>query len=104
MPTHDSFPEREIRVIQSFSKYARSYDRYAQLQKSMAERLAALLYGVLTLLGPVPLDYEIHEGPGVPLHAHVNARHFPYSNIGGTLNLPSTLAASIRQARSQRGG
>ena len=65
---------------------------------------AALLYGVLTLLGPIPLDYEIHEGPGVPLHAHVNARHFPYSNIGGTLNLPSTLAASIRQARSQRGG
>ena len=30
-------------LINSFSKYANTYDRYAQLQKSMAERLASLL-------------------------------------------------------------
>lgn len=33
----------EDRIIKSFSKYAKSYDRHAQLQKSMAERLATLL-------------------------------------------------------------
>jgi galactose-1-phosphate uridylyltransferase len=55
-----------------------------------------LLYDVLQILGPIPLDYEIHDGPGVPLHAHVNTRHFAYSNIGGTLNLPSTLLATFR--------
>jgi malonyl-CoA O-methyltransferase len=35
--------DKEDRIIKSFSKYARSYDRHAQLQKSMAERLASLL-------------------------------------------------------------
>lgn len=52
---------------------------------------ARTLHRVLQILGPMPLDYEIHDGPGVPLHAHVNSRHYPYSNIGGTLNLPSLL-------------
>jgi malonyl-CoA O-methyltransferase len=33
----------EDSIIKSFSKYAKSYDRHAQLQKSMAERLASLL-------------------------------------------------------------
>jgi len=55
---------------------------------------ARMLHEVLKILGPVPLDYEIHDGPGVPLHAHVNSRHYPYSNIGGTLNLPSLLLQS----------
>tara|TARA_B100001123_G_C15211401_1_gene987412 strand:- start:137 stop:898 length:762 start_codon:yes stop_codon:yes gene_type:complete len=36
-------PEVELKIIESFSKYARSYDRYALLQKSMAERLASYL-------------------------------------------------------------
>ena len=38
---------------------------------------------------------------GVPIHAHVNARLYPYSNVAGTLNLPSTIfenAAAIRHA------
>lgn len=39
----DSFSERENYIIKSFSKHAKSYDRHAQLQNSMAERLAALL-------------------------------------------------------------
>ena len=33
----------EKNIIKSFSKYAHSYDRYALLQKSMAERLASYL-------------------------------------------------------------
>jgi len=33
----------EQKIIESFSKYARSYDRYALLQRSMAERLASYL-------------------------------------------------------------
>ena len=33
----------EKKVVESFSKHARSYDRYAYLQKSMAERLASYL-------------------------------------------------------------
>lgn len=43
----------EENLIDSFSKHAKSYDRYAQLQKSMAERLASLL--------PVPLPNNVLE-------------------------------------------
>lgn len=43
----------EEKLIDSFSKHASSYDRYAQLQKSMAERLASLL--------PAPLPDNILE-------------------------------------------
>lgn len=35
--------DNEDRIIKSFSKYAKSYDRHAQLQKNMAERLASML-------------------------------------------------------------
>ncbi|MBX3023477.1 DUF4921 family protein [bacterium] len=60
---------------------------------------SALLHQALQLLGPLPLDYEVHDGRGVPLHAHVCARFFPYSNVGGTLNLPSELAPSTAPGR-----
>lgn len=60
---------------------------------------AALLHEALQILGPLPLDYEVHDGPGVPLHAHVCARYFPYSNVGGTLNLPSELAPTLPPRR-----
>jgi len=33
----------EAQIVNSFSKYAKSYDRHAQLQKTMAERLASML-------------------------------------------------------------
>jgi malonyl-ACP O-methyltransferase BioC len=36
-------PDFEQRVIESFSKHVKTYDRNAQLQRSMAERLAALI-------------------------------------------------------------
>ena len=50
----------EEHLIDSFSRHAITYDRYAQLQKSMAERLASLL--------PVPLpDYIFEIGCGTGL-------------------------------------
>ena len=55
---------------------------------------ARALYRILRVLGPLPLDYEIHQGEGLPLHAHINARLYPYSNVAGTLNIPSTLLHS----------
>jgi len=86
-----------------FGTFPRSYDvvcledwvRLIDLPAARWRIFGTLLHRVLKLLGPIPLDYEIHEGPGLPVHAHVNARHFTYSNIGGTLNLPSTLTPAV---------
>jgi galactose-1-phosphate uridylyltransferase len=94
-----------------FGVFPRSYElvclhdrvRSIDLPPQRWKTLAAMLHNVLKLLGPIPLDYEIHEGPGVPLHAHINARHFAYSNIGGTLNLPSSLAAAGLRVYQQPG-
>lgn len=85
-----------------FGIFPRSYeivfpDQYGRITEVPPERLdtfARLLHEALEILGPLPLDYEIHDGPDIPLHAHVSARHFPYSNIGGTLNLPSSASWS----------
>ena len=66
--------------------------RLTDLPPARLKPFAALLHRALQMLGPVPLDYEVHDGPGVPLHVHINERHYSYSNIGGTLNLPSVLA------------
>ncbi|HUY28746.1 MAG TPA: DUF4921 family protein [Candidatus Binataceae bacterium] len=94
--------------------FPRSYDvvmqrhRDAQLCDLSAEELrefAGAIYRILALMGPMPLDYEIHQGEGLPLHAHINARLYPYSNVAGTLNLPNTLLASataIREAIARR--
>lgn len=68
---------------------------------AVIDAFADLLHQALLILGPLPIDYEIHDGPGVPLHAHVCARYFPYSNVGGTLNLPSDLALTM-PPRSRR--
>ncbi len=86
-----------------FGIFPRSYEvvcledwvRIVDLPAARVKTFAMLLYNVLKILGPMPLDYEVHDGPGVPLHAHVNARHFAYSNIGGTLNLPSSIVSSV---------
>lgn len=59
-PSNPSEPEFEQRVIESFSKHVKTYDRHAQLQRSMAERLAALI--------PNPFPQKILEigcGTGV---------------------------------------
>ncbi len=91
-----------------FGVFPRSYEvvcpeadgRMTELPAPLIDTFAGLLHEALGLLGPLPLDYEIHDGPGVPLHAHVCARYYPYSNIGGTLNLPSDLTATLRPARA----
>jgi galactose-1-phosphate uridylyltransferase len=92
-----------------FGTFPRSYEvvcpeartRAMDVPEDQWRSFVGLLYDIVCILGATPLDYEIHEGPGVPLHAHVNARHFAYSNIGGTLNLPSNLVAN-RQSIRQR--
>ncbi len=89
--------------------FPRSYDvvmpHYRGLLPALPDgamrAFARELYRILRILGPLPLDYEIHQGEGLPLHAHINARLYPYSNVAGTLNLPNTLlesAAAIRKA------
>lgn len=91
-----------------FGIFPRSYEivcpeatgRMTELPEPIIEAFADLLHDALAILGPLPLDYEIHDGPGVPLHAHVSARHFAYSNIGGTLNLPADLAVTLRPPRA----
>jgi galactose-1-phosphate uridylyltransferase len=89
--------------------FPRSYDvvmpefrgLLTDLEPARVREFAHALYRILRILGPLPLDYEIHQGEGLPLHAHINARLFPYSNVAGTLNIPNTLlerAAAIRKA------
>ncbi len=43
MKVHGSFEEETSEIAESFSKYARGYDKHAHLQKLMAERLASFL-------------------------------------------------------------
>jgi UDPglucose--hexose-1-phosphate uridylyltransferase len=89
--------------------FPRSYDvimpehcgkTLADLTSEEMGRFSGALYRILRLLGSLPLDYEIHQGEGIPLHAHVNARLYPYSNVAGTLNLPSTLLERTAQIRN----
>lgn len=99
-----------------FGTFPRSYEivfpdvsaRLTELEPDRLDIFGALLHRALEILGPLPMDYEIHDGPLVPLHAHVSARHFPYSNIGGTLNLPANLPAGFwrepTQPRQRPGG
>ena len=67
---------------------------------------ARAIFRILKILGPLPLDYEIHQGAGLPLHAHINGRLYPYSNVAGTLNLPNLLpqnVAALRKALARNG-
>jgi UDPglucose--hexose-1-phosphate uridylyltransferase len=91
--------------------FPRSYDvvmpkhlgLLTDLDEHELKAFARALYRILRVLGPLPLDYEIHQGEGLPLHAHINARLYPYSNVAGTLNVPNTLlhsAIALRKALS----
>jgi galactose-1-phosphate uridylyltransferase len=90
-----------------FGKFPRCFDvvdlAHWGLMTDMAddviERFARALHQVLVLFGPSALDYEIHQGEGIPLHVHVNSRQFTYSNIGGTLNLPNDLTEKVQAIR-----
>jgi len=82
-----------------FGTFPRSYEvvdlasrgAIGRLSDSRLDIFAALVHRALAILGDTPLDYEVHDGDEIPLHAHINGRHFPYSNIAGTLNLPTGL-------------
>jgi galactose-1-phosphate uridylyltransferase len=56
---------------------------------------AQYVYRLLYALGTVPYDLELHQGEGIPLHVHLNARRYVYANIGGTLNAPADLAENV---------
>jgi galactose-1-phosphate uridylyltransferase len=89
--------------------FPRSYDvimpefrgLITELSPKQLRSFARALHQILRILGPLPLDYEIHQSGELPLHAHVNARLFPYSNVAGTLNLPSTLLDKTAAVRRQ---
>lgn len=70
-----------------------------EIPTARLDSFADLLLQCLITLGDTPLDYEIHADPELPLHAHVHSRHFPYSNIAGTLNLPNALLEAVAKSR-----
>jgi galactose-1-phosphate uridylyltransferase len=87
--------------------FPRSYDvvmpgHRGLLNELSAEGLRAFaraMHRLLRFVGPLPLDYEIHQAQGLPLHAHINVRRFPYSNVAGTLNLPQGIFDSVAVLR-----
>ena len=82
-----------------FGAFPRAYEivdtkTWGPLHRIANNRLdgfADQLHRALLMLGDEPMDYEIHAAEGIPLHAHIHSRFFPYSNIAGTLNLPLDL-------------
>jgi galactose-1-phosphate uridylyltransferase len=90
-----------------FGKFPRCFDvidlahwgPLTEMADDVIERFARALHQVLVLFGPFALDYEVHQGDGIPLHVHVNSRQFTYSNIGGTLNLPNDLTEKVQAIR-----
>ncbi|HKV55057.1 MAG TPA: DUF4921 family protein [Candidatus Binataceae bacterium] len=87
--------------------FPRSYDvimpefrgMLTDLQPSDLRAFSRAIFRLVRILGPLPLDYEIHQGAGLPLHAHINGRLYPYSNVAGTLNLPSQLVQNVAALR-----
>lgn len=70
-----------------------------QLDGEGLRAFARAMHRILRFIGPIPLDYEIHQAQGLPLHAHINVRRFPYSNVAGTLNLPHGIFDSVAALR-----
>jgi galactose-1-phosphate uridylyltransferase len=91
--------------------FPRSYDvvmpRHLALLNELDEdgmrRFALAVHRILRFIGSLPLDYEIHQAHGLPLHAHINVRRFPYSNVAGTLNLPQGIFDSVAALRRNSG-
>jgi galactose-1-phosphate uridylyltransferase len=87
--------------------FPRSYDvvmpefrgMMSDLSPAELRPFAREIFRIVKALGPLPLDYEIHQGGGLPLHAHLNGRLYPYSNVAGTLNLPSQLVQNVAALR-----
>lgn len=82
-----------------FGKFPISFDVILPDEKGLLpdlkeEKLQAFclaLYKILHFLGSSPLDYEIHCGPKIPIHAHINSRAFTFSNVAGTINIPEDI-------------
>jgi UDPglucose--hexose-1-phosphate uridylyltransferase len=98
-----------VSYVSPIGTFPRSYDvvmpehrgLLCELSREEMHAFGRAMFRLLKVLGPLPLDYEIHQGEGLPLHAHINGRLYPYANVAGTLNLPDTLlasAAAIRRA------
>jgi galactose-1-phosphate uridylyltransferase len=75
-----------------------------QLDGEGLRAFAHAMHRILRFIGPIPLDYEIHQAEGLPLHAHINVRRFPYSNVAGTLNLPQGIFDSVAAVRRMNNG
>jgi galactose-1-phosphate uridylyltransferase len=102
--------ERDDHVVSYASPigaFPRSYDvvmpefrdSLLELPADELRRFSRAIFRLVRILGPLPLDYEIHQGAGLPLHAHINGRLYPYSNVAGTLNLPSQLVHNVAALR-----
>jgi galactose-1-phosphate uridylyltransferase len=74
-------------------------DSLTSLSAQELSSFSRAIFRLVRILGPLPLDYEIHQGAGAPLHAHINGRLYPYSNVAGTLNLPSQLVHNVAALR-----
>jgi galactose-1-phosphate uridylyltransferase len=91
--------------------FPRSYDVVMPQHRKLLNQLdgdglrtfACAIHRILRFIGPIPLDYEIHGAQGIPLHAHINVRRFPYSNVAGTLNLPQGIFESVAALRRMPG-
>jgi galactose-1-phosphate uridylyltransferase len=87
--------------------FPRSYDvvmpefrgALTELPPDELRRFSRAIFRLVRILGPLPLDYEIHQDARLPLHAHINGRLYPYSNVAGTLNLPSQLVHNVAALR-----
>ncbi|HEY2107599.1 MAG TPA: hypothetical protein VGH29_17495 [Candidatus Binataceae bacterium] len=109
--TIDKRPE-VVSYASPIGAFPRSYDVVMPQHRDMLNRLdreglrafARAMHRILRFIGPMPLDYEIHQAPGLPLHAHINVRRFPYSNVAGTLNLPQGIFDSVRAVRRRGHG
>lgn len=101
-----------VSYVNPAGTFPQSYDVVApgffgalsDLTSEQLRTFAGALHRVLSFLGPLPLDYEIHQGEGLPLHAHINVRLFPYSNVAGTLNIPRHLPEIAARIRRQING
>jgi galactose-1-phosphate uridylyltransferase len=102
--------EQDSRVVSYASPigaFPRSYDvvmpefrdSLLELPEDELRHFSRAIFRLVRILGPLPLDYEIHQGAGLPLHAHINGRLYPYSNVAGTLNLPSQLVHNVAALR-----
>ena len=92
--------------------FPRSYDvvmprhraLLCELDGAGLRAFACAMHRILRFIGALPLDYEIHQAQDLPLHAHINVRRFPYSNVAGTLNLPQGIFDSVAALRRMNNG